>query len=299
MKHFSLRYYGTDVELPIGDFVVGRSTNVQLVLDDALVSRQHAVFHVAPSHVTLEDLGSRNGVRVNDIRISTPVVLSHQDRVGIGAQELVFTEAGAVDARAAPTGQVLVCHRCGASLERGQAQCASCGHLVQTARGGRPGTVVAEPPVFPTPAAEDMTRQASAFSLLAGIVDKALALGRPDEAERILANLLTNLFSRAQRGTAIDDASLTDAALYALRVADATGRADWLDWVFRLYRREGKMLPAPVIDGMHILVRRLRYPGSRDLRDYVAHFRERAATLGPTDKFLLQRLEGIERVVGP
>ena len=36
---FRLRYMAHDLELPIGEFVVGRSTECQLSLDDPLVAR--------------------------------------------------------------------------------------------------------------------------------------------------------------------------------------------------------------------------------------------------------------------
>ena len=62
---YRLRYLAHDLELPIGEFVVGRSTECQLSLDDPLVSRRHAVLRVRRDGVSVQDLGSRNGVLVN------------------------------------------------------------------------------------------------------------------------------------------------------------------------------------------------------------------------------------------
>ena len=59
---FRLRYLQHDLELNEGEFVVGRNASCQLSLDDPLVSRRHALFGVLPDQVTIEDLGSRNGV---------------------------------------------------------------------------------------------------------------------------------------------------------------------------------------------------------------------------------------------
>ncbi len=64
MKHV-LRYKHHDIELSEGKFVIGRAASCQLSLDDPLVSRHHAQLTVEGDVVTVEDLGSRNGVKVN------------------------------------------------------------------------------------------------------------------------------------------------------------------------------------------------------------------------------------------
>src|SRR5262249_4857615 len=86
---FRLRYQAHDLELPIGDFVVGRSTECQLSLDDPLVSRKHAVIGVPADRVTVQDLGSRNGVLVNTVKIDGERELAPGDKVSMGSQEMV------------------------------------------------------------------------------------------------------------------------------------------------------------------------------------------------------------------
>src|SRR6185437_16871485 len=88
---FRLRYLAHDLELPIGEFVVGRSTDCQLSLDDPLVSRRHAVLRVRRDGVSVQDLGSRNGVVVNGTKISGERELAGGDKVAIGSQEMVLT----------------------------------------------------------------------------------------------------------------------------------------------------------------------------------------------------------------
>jgi DNA-binding NtrC family response regulator len=52
----------TAIDLPVeGTVVIGRSQSCDVFLDDAQASRRHAVFHVTPTSVELEDLGSHNG----------------------------------------------------------------------------------------------------------------------------------------------------------------------------------------------------------------------------------------------
>ena len=86
MPRFRLRYQSTNLEMPLGEFAIGRSSSCNLALADGLVSRKHAVLHVGPDAVVVEDLGSRNGVAVNGIRINAPRRLAHMDRVYIGSK---------------------------------------------------------------------------------------------------------------------------------------------------------------------------------------------------------------------
>lgn len=72
-----------------GEHEIGRSTDADVVLSDALASRHHARLTVADEAVTIEDLGSRHGVYVNDVRIGEPRELAHGDRVRLGRTTLV------------------------------------------------------------------------------------------------------------------------------------------------------------------------------------------------------------------
>src|SRR5579863_549306 len=87
---FRLRYLAHDLELPIGEFVVGRSTECQLSLDDPLVSRRHAVLRVRRDGVSVQDFGSRNGVLVNGAKITGERELNAGDKIGIGSQEMAL-----------------------------------------------------------------------------------------------------------------------------------------------------------------------------------------------------------------
>src|SRR5438132_796554 len=89
MPRFRLRYQNHDLEMPPGDFVVGRSRDCQLALDDPLVSRRHAAFHATAEKIWVEDLGSRNGIKVNQNRVTGRVDLTHGDIVSIGNSDIV------------------------------------------------------------------------------------------------------------------------------------------------------------------------------------------------------------------
>jgi DNA-binding winged helix-turn-helix (wHTH) protein len=78
--------------LAAGKTVVGRDPGAAVSLPDASVSRRHAVLHVAPEQVLIEDLGSKNGTYVQDQRVRAAIPLSDGDRVRFGSIELTFRQ---------------------------------------------------------------------------------------------------------------------------------------------------------------------------------------------------------------
>ena len=68
--------------------------------------------------------------------------------------------------------------------------------------------------------------------------------------------------------------------------------------IFELHDATRALIEADTIPQLHELVRKIRYPGGNAFRSYMTNLRARASTLGPSERFILQRLEGIERVIG-
>ncbi|QDV73510.1 SpoIIE family protein phosphatase [Botrimarina mediterranea] len=69
---------------------IGRSSDCEVSLDVAAVSRRHAEVIRRGADFVVEDLGSRNGTYVNGQRIAGPTVLASGDLIGICDQEFAF-----------------------------------------------------------------------------------------------------------------------------------------------------------------------------------------------------------------
>ena len=69
---------------------IGRLADNEVVLDDAEVSRHHAVVSDTGSAFVITDLRSANGVHVQDRRIRGSVALAGGDRIRICHHEFVF-----------------------------------------------------------------------------------------------------------------------------------------------------------------------------------------------------------------
>lgn len=142
------------------------------------------------------------------------------------------------------------------------------------------------------------TLRMSAFGLLGMLADKALALGRGDEAERVLAPQIEHLLADLERGKKHDPAHVDRACDYALKIASATGNAAWFGTVFRFYRAAGRLCPSAMVDELYAVARKVKPANVDELRAYLVAIREREGELSPADRFLVSRLEGLERSLG-
>lgn len=275
---FRLRYKAHDLELVVGDFVIGRSAECQLAVDDPLVSRRHAALHVSQDKVVAEDLGSRNGIVVNGRKVQQQAELADGDHIRIGSQEMTLHRVDE-QGRRSPDIQLRITQ--------------TLGHAELSAMRDALEGVENEPTTTETAA----TRQAASLRLLCGVADKAFALGRGQEAERILSQALTELLATARRGEDIDEAALGLAARYSVKLASVTGKGSWADYAFDLYKAVGRILPAQVVDELYTIVRKLKELTPSKIRGYLVAIRDSTAKRTPAERFLLQRIEGLERLI--
>jgi len=84
------------LSLDAPQIIIGRAMNADLVIRDKFVSSQHARILVVHNSYYIEDLGSRNGTRVNDKPISR-VRLSNQDVISLGRTSLRFIQMDIID----------------------------------------------------------------------------------------------------------------------------------------------------------------------------------------------------------
>ena len=273
---FRLRYQQHNVELNEGTYAVGRSAQCQISLDDPLVSRQHAIFEVTANGVTVQDLGSRNGVLVNGHRIEGKVQLAVGDRILIGGQELTLATANDPTSGGMGVGKM--------TLPKMRVNTPSSGISV-------PGFPQVESDPEPS-----MVRRADQFKLLSGVAEKALAMGKAGEAERLLASALADVIESSRAGRPLPPTLVDQAAKFSAKLATATGKGGWADYVIELYAAQKRPCPAHVIDELYNAMRKVTAVDLVRLRNYVAMLRQNLPRYGPAERFLFQRLEGLERL---
>jgi len=94
LKFISGKYQGGEFPLK-GDrqILIGRSSDLDMVLVEDMVSRKHAKITIADGKITIEDLGSTNGTFVNGEKVKT-ARLKEGDRILVGTSILKLVKAG-------------------------------------------------------------------------------------------------------------------------------------------------------------------------------------------------------------
>jgi pSer/pThr/pTyr-binding forkhead associated (FHA) protein len=217
MARFRLRYAHRNVELPTGQFLIGRSLECHLLLDDPRVSRKHARLLVTDESAYIEDLNSRGGVRVDGLLIKGRHRLSGGSQVTLGDQQLTVVDTLLPEPAPAPAKPATAPTKPEGLLVRPSAALAT-----QVATG-----VV-------TPRDEPVC-WVDSLRVLGGWASRALAAGRPDEAEAILSARLVRILEVTREAPdAMPVEVVEQAADYAAQLW-AAGKVSWVDYAAKLH----------------------------------------------------------------
>lgn len=231
MARFRLRFLLQEVDLSPGETIVGRSATCQITIDDPLVSREHAKFRVAEDKLTVEDLGSRNGVMVRGKPLKGSAELVDGDRVRIGSQEIVVclaTTGAAQNAVRRTTGFMCHCASCGMPYPTESPACPACGSKDRTQEDTLTGP----------PSDRDW-----ALELAAEAVVRALEKRSWDDLERLLLRARLHVEQRLADDGRVDQRPLHGVGDAAVALALAKGDAAWVRWALSLYATLGQVPP--------------------------------------------------------
>ncbi len=263
-QRFWLRFGGHETPLKRGRYLIGRGKNCHLRLESELVSREHATVTVLDDRLVLEDLGSRNGICVDGQRVDGSIEITGAATIGVADVHIPVTLRSDVGGQQ-PTQTDLRAVRIERKVDDYD---------------------------------DDVTLRASSFELLGQVVEKALALGRTDEAEHLLTGHLAMFLTEAESGISQKPKIRTSAARHAVSLARATGKAAWVDYCFKLYLAANAVVPPEIVDELYHAVRKAPAVDRPLLRKYLLEMKAQTANLTPNDRFALQRLDGLIRLTG-
>jgi hypothetical protein len=269
-----------EFDLSRGATLIGRSSECQVTIEDPLVSRQHARILIDGDSALLEDLGSRNGVKLNGAPLKQPAPLTDGDRLRIGTQELVFCEAAPIALlNSKTTGFLRHCSTCRLPYPKEMVACPNCGTSEQVEDDTLSGQLGA-------------TSQGTwSVQLLIEVLEKARVKGRTEDAERILRRATAQLEERLVTGEKIDAKQLQTLSVAAAKMSLDLGDATWGSWVAQIHRRMSTVPAAPVVDTFAGLVARFPQEIGEALDELALHCRGAAASLSEEDARSLARLE--------
>lgn len=291
MQRFRLKFLLQEFDLPQGEILIGRAPDCHVTIEDPLISRHHAKIVIGEDAATLEDLGSRNGSRLNGERLRGGKALKDGDRIRLGAQELLFYQVKEDGRKPRPTGFMAVCAKCQTPYPRGAANCPHCGEGVEPDTEAR--CMKCGQPAGPTDSScarcgahierdEDTIsgimlepRSTWTFQLLVEVIDKALALGRLAEAERMMARAAREADERLGAG-GVEVKHVAALSDYAMRVAEAGGGPKWAAWTLTLFRRLQR------VPSSSVAARLVAFAGDEAVRAEIGRFVEETRRTGGT-----------------
>jgi pSer/pThr/pTyr-binding forkhead associated (FHA) protein len=262
LARYRLRFLLQEIDVHRGVTLIGRSPDCQVTIEDPLVSRQHARIVIDEAGARVEDLKSRNGVKVNGAAIRGEQSIKDGDRLRIGTQELVFCEIaeGSGPIAAKTTGFLRHCARCRMPYPQEMLACPSCGETLQLEEDTMTGQL------------GDGTSRSWGLQLLLEVLDKALALGRVPDAARALQRIQSQVEERLAGGERLEPKQLDEVARSACTVANATRDAAPVAWVMRIYPRANLVPGASVIEAIGqvaVTMRSTMRPAVTDLMEWV------------------------------
>jgi hypothetical protein len=232
---YRLRFLLQEFDLAKGATLIGRSAECHVTIEDPLVSRQHARIVIGGDDAVVEDLGSRNGVKVNGQAIKGTARLKDGDRLRIGTQELVFCQVGmGAQPPAKTTGFLRYCAQCRLPYPQELAACPACGATEQTDEETLSGQFGSN------------SKHSWSVQLLVEVTEKALALDRISDAARMLQRAKAQIEERMSAGTAIEPEQIDQLARSGIRVTLAASDPTWACWVIHLHS-ELRIFPSTAV----------------------------------------------------
>jgi|SRR5688572_6124793 len=87
---FIVKWVGGRVRLGEGEHILGRDPDAEILLDSPGVSRRHARLTIMADRAMIEDLGSKNGTFVGDVRVEGSRALGDGDTISVGSVRVTF-----------------------------------------------------------------------------------------------------------------------------------------------------------------------------------------------------------------
>lgn len=246
-SYFWLELGERSIPLQRGEIIMGRSRSCQVLVDDMLVSRQHARLFVSSDSVFVEDYDSSNGVIVNESVIVGATRLKDGDRLILGSHEYVMRSTPAPSVGSLPPSPpaAIVAPRRSTSTPKQSG----------TSLPTRPAPAAQHPLIRSHDHDDDdqseeptlSTEKQDALSTMGRLADRMMSLGRHDAAAKLLADHLRGLLAKLKEGKPVSRSVLELMGYYSMKLADSTRDGSWANLGLEAHMIARRPLPPRAI----------------------------------------------------
>lgn len=271
VKRYRLRFLLQELELQGSEVVIGRSPECSITIEDPLVSRRHAIIRLGSESAILEDLGSRNGVKVNGKPIDRMTELQDGDRIRVGSQDLIFSVAVKEATTGRPTGFIRMCPSCGRAYPDKASSCPHCGYKASGGARALDDDTASGAGLGP--------RRTWTIQLLGEVLERALESQKGSEAERLMRRAADEVNARMRDGEKLPPNHAHMVTMFAIRVAALQQAPDWAMWALDVYLAHF-LIPEPAALQLLTLLVQRDEPRFEELRNKIKLF---ASTIRSND----------------
>ena len=144
---------------------------------------------------------------------------------------------------------------------------------------------------------EEATLRGEPLMMLRPLADKIIATGRSDAAEQLLEARLKEVLKRTAEGKAVGDRVVAAASDAAMKLAQATRHAQWVEYTLELHTNLQRVMSREAVDSLYSLIPRSDPVRIGVLRRYLAALKPLQPNMDPAQRFALKRLQGLESVI--
>jgi hypothetical protein len=218
---FRIRVGNEQIALPRGVSLIGRDAGAcRITIFDTLISRRHARIECDGEQATVEDLGSRNGTRLNGVLISGPHALREGDRIGIGSYELSLGvhDVHETDWTDMPTGLIRLCPDCHAAYSASTAVCPGCGSTNEGSHASHTR-------------GDDTTRGRWSLGMLVELLGKSMLTNRTADVEKLMRQASNIVRDQLRAAEPLDPDELRALGEVATWLDKAQKSSAWTHWM--------------------------------------------------------------------
>lgn len=289
-RRFALQMGGSEIALSRGELLLGRSRSCQVIVDDMLVSRHHARLLVSHAALFVEDLGSTNGVIVNEAPIAGPTPLSDGDRIIVGTQEMVVRAVDdGVETLAPPSPrstQTTPKAQPSIQLAAIKPTAPEIPAVRTTLSAAHPGLEGAD--------TTQRTEKADGLLTMARMADRMITMGRHDAAARLLGDHLKGLLARAREGRTVPRDVLDTVGVYGLKLTEVTRDPTWTNIAVELHLIARRPLPEKAVIALEGLLPKIEGIDRPMILALKAALRDAADNLARDEWALVERILRIQ-----
>lgn len=292
MTRYRIVYQNTSLEAREGIFLVGRSPDCHLVLDDPSISRVHCAIVLEKGVLYGEDKGSRNGITVNGMLVEGRRRLKDGDIISLGRQSIsiVSVENEKISEH---TQGLNRCKGCGSWIPSFSSECSHCGPSKRTRGKRHLKATHAETPSKSQRDPRSSVIERHPIVMLAGLALKAIRVDKTDEAMRLIANAISSVNDRLDREGKISDEEFDAVVEALLSLAENAKSASSISDLFDFHLRAGRLMSRDHVQKLYDVVRPTGYRMCPTMTRYLTYLDGNEKSFTPGQRFIHKRVKGL------